>query len=742
MEPDKTNKHFELAVQFVNQTAQHIFLTGKAGTGKTTFLKYIKETTHKNMAVVAPTGVAAINAGGTTIHSLFQLPFGSFVPLNSSLSESLTGNFYNKSNLLYHLRLSNEKKSLIQALDLLIIDEVSMVRADVLDAIDAVLRHVRRKYNLPFGGVQMLYIGDLSQLPPVVRDHEWKVLKDYYRSQFFFDAQVLQHSPPLYLELKKIYRQSDRDFIEVLNNIRNNQVQDRDLELLHQYYKPGFKPEKNGEYITLTTHNSKADVINQKELRKLDTTMHAFKAQIDGEFNENSYPAESLLQLKEGAQIMFIKNDTGEERRYYNGKIGTIKKIKGEEIYVTFPDETTELKVEKEIWKNVKYNYNKEEDKVYEEEIGNFNQFPIRLAWAITIHKSQGLTFKKAIIDAGASFAPGQVYVALSRLTSLEGLVLYSKINKQCISTDELANEFSSTELAENTLEEKLKHYQKEYIHNLLVEVFNWQPLITTFSNFKVSLDTRRIPLLDEAKAMAEVLHEKVLAQQKIAENFSKKLQQMLLAVDQNGYSYIDERVQAAGKYFKDALYNDFFSIIEQHHEAVKKKPKVKKYLKDIQDLAATCKVKRLDLRKAMEITAGLEKGINPNILFKTIGKEDGKAADKFKLKTLPKQTKAPKGESHRISLSMFESGKSIQEIAQERNLAIGTIEGHLVSFIPSGKINIHELVSQEKMNNIEAVINQFTEATSSEIKAKLGDEYTYGEIRAVISFMKTLKEV
>lgn len=740
MEPDKTNKHFELAVQFVNQTAQHIFLTGKAGTGKTTFLKYIKETTHKNMAVVAPTGVAAINAGGTTIHSLFQLPFGSFLPLNSTLSDSLTGNFYNKSTLLGHLRLSNEKRSLIQALDLLIIDEVSMVRSDVLDAIDTVLRHIRRKYNIPFGGVQMLYIGDLSQLPPVVRDHEWKVLKNYYRSQFFFDAQVLLQSPPLYLELKKIYRQSDADFIQVLNNIRNNQVQDSDLELLHQFYKPDFKPQKDGEYITLTTHNAKADIINQKELLKLKTPIHNFHAQIDGDFNENAFPAESQLQLKEGAQIMFIKNDKGEERRYYNGKIGTIKKIKGDEIIVTFPDEEAELKIEKEIWKNIKYNYNKEEDKVYEEEIGSFIQYPLRLAWAITIHKSQGLTFKKAIIDAGSSFAAGQVYVALSRLTSLEGLVLYSKINKNAISTDELANEFSSHELAENTLEQRLKEHQKEYIHNLLIEVFNWQLLVTTFSNFKVSLDSRRIPFVEEAKTLAESLNEKVLSQQKIADNFSKKLRNMLLEVDQSGYSYINERVQAAGKYFKDALYKDFFAAVEAHYDLAKKKPKVKKYLKDLQDLVATCKVKKLGLQQAMKITAGLDSGINTDVLFKSIGKTD--VTDEFKLRPPAQKPKLEKGESHRISLSMFEAGKTIQDIANERSLAIGTVEGHLISFIPEGKINIQDLVSQEKMNNIEVVLNTFPDALSSEIKAKLGDEYTYGEIRAVIAFMKSLKEV
>lgn len=741
MEPDKTNKYFELAVQFVNQTAQHIFLTGKAGTGKTTFLKYIRETSHKNLAVVAPTGVAAINAGGTTIHSFFQLPFGSFLPGNSNIQENFGGNFYSKSSLLQHLRLSNDKRALMQALDLLIIDEVSMVRSDVMDAIDVVLRHVRRKYNQPFGGVQMLYIGDLSQLPPVVREHEWRTLKDHYQSQFFFHAQVLLEKPPLYLELKKIYRQSDATFIEVLNNIRNNNIQQKDLDLLHQYYKPDFKPEKEGEYITLTTHNAKADVINSKELQKIQAKMFTFKADVQGDFNENAYPAEDQLQLKDGAQIMFIRNDKGEERRYYNGKIGTIKRIKGEQIYVVFPDEPTELLVEKETWKNVKYSYDKEEDKVHEEEIGNFTQFPIRLAWAITIHKSQGLTFKKAIIDAGSSFAAGQVYVALSRLTSLDGLVLYSKISKNCISTDALANEFSASELEEATLEHRLQQHQKDYIHNLLLEVFNWQKLKTTFSTFASSLENRRIPLLEEAKIMASALNEKLAEQHTIAQNFSKKLQHMLTSVESDGYSHINERVQAAGKYFIKSLHDDLFAKIEEHHEAVKTKPKAKKYLKDLQDLAATCKVKKLNLNQAMQITAGLEKGIDPTVLFKSIDKTENTGPDNFKLKVPAKQPKAVKGESHRTSLAMFEAGKTIKEIAQERGLATGTIETHLISFIPQGKIDIHAIVNQEKIDAIETLLNEFKEATSSEIKAKLGDDYSYNDIRAVMTFMKSLKE-
>lgn len=730
-----------MAVQYVNQTAQHIFLTGKAGTGKTTFLKYIKETSHKKLAVVAPTGVAAINAGGVTIHSFFQLPFGSFLPVSQSGQESISGNFYNKQSMFRNLRFSNDKRELIQELDLLIIDEVSMVRADLLDAVDTMLRYLRRQPHRPFGGVQMLYIGDLSQLPPVVNDREWSTLGQHYESPFFFHAKAVLEHPPLYLELKKIYRQSDATFIKVLNNIRNSKVTAEDFELLHQYYRPGFKPEKKGEYITLTTHNAKADIINQKELELLPGKRYTYEAQIDGDFNERAYPAENKLQLKEGAQIMFIRNDKGEERRYYNGKLATIKSIKGEAITVIFPEDNTELLLEKETWRNVRYHYDKEQDQIDEEEIGTFIQFPIRLAWAITIHKSQGLTFEKAIIDAGESFAPGQVYVALSRLTSLEGLILYSRINSNCISTDAQASAFAATELAEEILERQLKEEQKQYTHDLLLEVFNWQKIVSKINIFLQDMEGRRIPLLDEAKALAEDLLQKAKAHQKIANTFSGRLQHMLVQVEQNGYGHVNERVSAAGKYFSDALLNDLFLPLQHHYEDIKGKSKVKKYLKDLQDVAATCKQKKDNLEQAMRITTGLEQGIDPGILYRATGASEAAKDDAFMLKTPPIASKPAKGESHRISLALFEAGKSIEAIAKERNLAIGTIEGHLVSFISTGKLSINALMSEEKIEAIEQVMKELGEAPSSQIKEKLGEGFSYGDIRAVINHQKLLKE-
>jgi len=730
---DLSNHYFQMAVQFVNQTDKHLFLTGKAGTGKTTFLKHIKQNSPKRLAVVAPTGVAAINAGGVTIHSFFQLPLGSFLP--EPQKGEMQGNFFNRHSLLKHLRLSSAKRQLMQELELLIIDEVSMVRADLLDAIDAVLRHIRRDQR-PFGGIQMLFIGDLFQLPPVVREEEGRVLRNYYSSPFFFHAKVVQQAPPLYLELKKIYRQSDADFIKLLNNLRNNDVNADDISLLKRYYNPNFKPSEKGEYITLTSHNAKADTINHLELNKLYGKMHQFKATVEGDFNENALPAEKILQLKEDAQVMFIRND--KDKRYYNGKTATITRIKGDEIFVSFPGEDDELKVEKETWKNVSYSFNQEIDQVVENVKGTFTQFPLRLAWAITIHKSQGLTFSKAIIDAGDSFAAGQVYVALSRLTSLDGLVLKSPINAACISTDQEAKAFAETEPDSDSLQIQLKEAQRQFVHTSLLQVFSWGKLYDRFKEFQIELPDRRIPLQDEAIALAASLLLKVSEQKQFADRFSVQLEQLLHTAEADGYHMLYERIKAAAHYFVENINNHLIDPLQEHIDSLNRQPKrAKKHLLELNDLIFLFVTKIKKLEQIEKISLGLMHGNDAADILNKIAVDRMQEVKRVKepiVKEKPKP-RMPKGETMRISLKMYREGKSISEIALERGLVKGTIEGHLCSFISTGEIKVEELVSSEKMAIIEEALNKAPEeAKSSEIREMLGEDFTFCEIRAVMS--------
>lgn len=739
--PDTSNKDFELAVQFVNQTNRHVFVTGRAGTGKTTFLKYIRQTCPKKLAVVAPTGVAAMNAGGVTIHSMFQLPFGAFLPANDPGEVAEDSVFHNRKSLLSHLRINKDKRELIMELDLLIIDEVSMVRADLLDAIDTVLRHIRRKPYLPFGGVQMLFIGDLFQLPPVVKDADRSVLKQYYQGSFFFHAVVLQNSPPLYIELKKIYRQSDEVFIRLLNNLRNSTVTEDDIRLLQNHYKPGFQPESKGEYIVLTTHNSKADSINQEELDALPGAPKTFKAEIEGVVNEAALPAEKELKLKKGAQIMFIKNDKGETRRYYNGKTGIVSRLTNREIYVTFPDEETEMLVEKEVWENIRYSYNKETDEVEEDVLGQYKQFPIRLAWAITIHKSQGLTFRKAIVDAGRSFAPGQVYVALSRLTSLDGLILQSPIDPGVVNTDKEAVGFSKTEMKEDMMLQQLQEDRQRYIYTALINAFDWSKLTMQAETFRANLETRKIPVIKEAIDLADQLLQSVREQEKTAEAFTKQLQKLLNTAQEEGFEKVRERVNAAEIWFCDALENQLLKPLLSHQEYVRKQTKVRKYLRDINDLRSAISGRKHQIALIAKITTGLSQGADTVQLLKQIRSEEKRSAAErtTEEKKVMVATKTVKGQSQRLSLEMFNKGQSVEDIAIARNLAISTIEGHLASFVVTGEVTVEQLVPEEKIALINKVIDTFDteEPASSEIKEKLGDEFSYGEIRAVQAFRK-----
>lgn len=472
---------FNLAFRFVTETNKNIFLTGKAGTGKTTFLKYLRENSSKRIVVAAPTGVAAVNAQGVTIHSLFQLPLGIILPSSDSFQFSKDN--FKSHQLISKIHYSKEKIDLLRKIDLLVIDEVSMLASYIVDAIDTILRFVRKNPNEPFGGVQILFIGDLNQLPPVVKNEDWEILRDYYSTIFFFDSIVLRENVPVIIELKNIYRQKDDKFIEILNGIRNNDITEENFNLLNSRLKRNFIPKDDEGYITLTTHNYQADEINKRNLDKLTSHKFTFEAEIIGEFPDHTMPAEKELILKRGAQVMFLKNDTA-ERKYFNGKIGTITEISWDNIKVFCKDDNEEIVVKKSEWQNIRYRVDPETHQIKEEILGGFIQYPLRLAWAITVHKSQGLTFDKVIINAERAFAAGQVYVALSRCTSLDGLVLISPINFNSLSTHKNLNEWFSLNQS-NDLQKVLNDSRQFFIQRELQNIFTLDKLDFQLSELK-----------------------------------------------------------------------------------------------------------------------------------------------------------------------------------------------------------------------------------------------------------------
>ncbi len=456
----QSNPQLDLAFDYVSNTNKNIFLTGKAGTGKTTFLQKLKQEPVKRMAVAAPTGVAAINAGGMTLHSLFQLPFGLFLPEYAR-------------DAARQRRFSGEKIRLLQSLDLLVIDEISMVRADLLDAVDDVLRRYKDR-NQPFGGVQLLMIGDLHQLPPVVKEEEWELLRNHYETPYFFSSKALLQTDPISIELKHIYRQSDQTFIDLLNRVRDNKLDADVLETLNSRYIPDFQATTDKPYIILTSHNASAQSINAESLAALEETVHCYKAEITGDFPTHAYPTEELLELKEGAQVMFVKNDNSPYKLYYNGKIGQVTKIQAGKIFVQCPDDDEPFLVYPVDWNNVKYTLNEQTKEVTEQILGTFRQYPLRLAWAITIHKSQGLTFERAIIDANAAFAHGQVYVALSRCKSFEGIVLRSPIAYSSVKTDKTVKNYTEAADKNQPDEAHLELSKRDFQQLLLLELFDY----------------------------------------------------------------------------------------------------------------------------------------------------------------------------------------------------------------------------------------------------------------------------
>ncbi len=832
MENIKHSPEFDLAYRFITETNLNLFLTGKAGTGKTTFLKYLRENSFKKMVVAAPTGVAAINAGGVTLHSLFQLPFVPFIPvfkLNGGYDDSDTT--VNRNSLLSKTRLQGEKLNLLRSLELLVIDEASMVASHTVDAIDTILRSIRRNHKTPFGGVQVLFIGDMYQLQPVVKNEEWNFLKDYYNSIFFFDSVVLRENLPVTIELKEIHRQKDQQFVDVLNEVRNNCLSRENFELLNtRLMDPHFDDDEG--YITLTTHNYQSDNINQRKLKQLDASSVRFKAEIKGDYPEHLYPADAELELKVGAQVMFLKNDT-EEKKYFNGKLGVITRLTDSVVEVLCKDESIEIEVERHEWKNMSYKLDKTTGEIAEEELGSFTQYPLRLAWAITIHKSQGLTFDKLIIDSAKAFANGQVYVALSRCTSLEGLILRTPINRDFLGAHQSLSDWNSRHAGDNGLDHQFDHSRQQFIQQELQSIFKWNRWADELQALKSLLNDLKEDLPEQAFDWIRKLIATQEQLQITAEKFIEWMDNAGKAnpnVEENGA--LQQRLKSAAVYFEKEI-TAWKKDFHQHPLTADKKKNAKKMDRSLEMLniivhevlykvshckngfllneylhsgkkfngeiepiqsayASTQKVEAVseevvhqglytkiaDMRRRISN----ENNLPPYLIFnnKTIqnvcstlpgnketllkvkgfGKvtmekygdevlslvldycNENNIEPKFKLSSispLKKKESVPGASIGTVTetVKLFKEGKTVEQIATERNLTTSTIEAHLGTAIAKRLISIEDLMSIEEAKPIATYFPEdLTTVRISEIKAKAPAEVSYGKLRWVLNWL------
>jgi citrate lyase gamma subunit len=810
MAKNHSNKELDLAWNYLQNTQRNVFLTGNAGTGKTTFLRKLKEKSHKRIVVCAPTGVAAINAGGVTLHSFFQLPFG---PL---LMERVTGK--RPTGEMAAFKFNKKKINIIKTLDLLVIDEISMVRADMLDAIDDILRKYRNPYR-PFGGIQVLMIGDLEQLSPVIKNNEWELLRPYYTSIYFFHARVMKEAQLQTIELKHIYRQADHSFIKILNEIRNNCLSQSSIEQLNERYQPDFSPEDGDEYIMLTTHNATADDINQKHLNELPGKPFRFKAKVQGIFNENSYPADYELQLKEDAQVMFIKNDSSFEKRYYNGKIGKITHISPKEIQVLSEGDEKPIYVEREEWNNTKYELDSKSGELKEESLGTFAQYPLRLAWAITIHKSQGLTFERAQIDAQAAFAHGQTYVALSRCKSLEGLVLTSKIQTSSIISDQKVSRFNEEMKANPPTEENLKQSVFEFQLSLIEDIFSykqWQYRIqrleaTVFQHRRVvmgklletltTIKNEHLPNwggvaakflqqvnqlasqeqnLEHNKALQERIqkaahwfhqeHEQNIHQQlkigfetdnkEVRKQISEQLEtllelifirQAMLESCKKGFkieSILKARTEAALKAAKESKPSQKASIKSDHPELLSL---LRFWRRACSDVRMQAESSILSYKSMVEISNKLPQSLNALKKVRGIGKvkvqEYGEElvelvkeyleSNEIKIEEPEEEKPKAKVKTHELTWNLLSAGKSMQEAADERNLALTTIESHVLKCVDKTDFNFSNFIDKEKLIQILDFFHDHPESTTSEAKSELGDDVSWFELR-LVNIMRT----
>ena len=756
----------ELAAKCINQTNKPVFLTGKAGTGKTTFLRNIIEHTHKNAIIVAPTGIAAINAGGVTIHSQFGIPFGLFIPDSSYKIDNTNTKINTPYTMVKHLNMRDQKRKLLQELELLIIDEVSMLRADLLDTIDYVLKSIRRQQHKPFGGVQVLFIGDLMQLPPVIKEDEWTVLRNFYNSIYFFDAHVLRNEKPVYIELDKIYRQSDNTFIDLLNNLRNNKVTQANIDLLNSYYKPNFDPTSALNIITLTTHNQKADTLNKSALMELKGKSYYYSADIEGDFNEYAYPVDAYLELKVGAQIMFIKNDISGKQQFFNGKIGVVVNLKDKEIEIDFKDGTKPFLLEKYEWKNIKYELNEVTNEIEENTIGTFSQYPIKLAWAITVHKSQGLTFEKAILDINRAFAPGQVYVALSRLKSLDGLVLTSPIQFNAISQDKTLVDYTESKPKQEEVSQLINQETLLFFKGYVLKAYDFVWLYTCLKNHVASYTmVENKSNKQKHQVWAQELLDKFEPLKINADKFSNQLMQIFESRAEDYLQTVQTRHIAAKNYFYPVL-KDLSKSILVHIELLKEEKQIKTYLEELLELEGLLykHLQLLDKVSTVIDTILNNKEFNKNQLKQTANQNERlelvrqtieiteKAAFEERVSTRSttkkakktkkeKVVKEPKPDTKEISFSLYKQGKMPEEIAEERGFGLTTIENHLAHYVSLGMIPVTQFVSKEKFDKIIETSKHIEgDLKLAPIKEALGDDYSYSEIKYALATQKFIK--
>jgi len=752
METQITDR-LELAAHFVNSTNSPIFLTGKAGTGKTTFLRKLADLTHKRFVVLAPTGIAALHAKGVTIHSQFLLPFGTFLPTREPEGNfSNSGNFFTQFTLGRRHSLNMARKKVLKAVDLLIIDEVSMLRADILDAIDYRMRSVKRNFDEPFGGVQVLMIGDLYQLPPIVKDHEWQVLNQFYKSMHFFEAHAIRQSGMVYLELDKIFRQKDEKFIAILNHLRDNEATAADIAFLNTFYKTEEEIKNLTDTITITTHNYKAEEHNQKELAALKSKSHTFEATIEKDFPESLYPIPKTLELKEGAQIMFIKNDTSGFSEYFNGKMATVKTIDGDGITVRLADSKVDYKLRKEVWENKKYAINEETKELVEDTIGTFEQYPIKLAWAVTVHKSQGLTFDKAIIDVGQAFAPGQVYVALSRLRGLDGLTLRTRIQPHVINSDRDVVNFTQTTQDQEPLERLLTIHQKKYMAKLLESTFDFGEIIQSFTAFTKDFGgSMEFEDMEMQKAVP-MIYDGIQLE---GENTYKFQRQLLHILQTNEEEKLLERLEKGSQYYAKLLQESLKKLLV-HAGEVERFTRSKSYLEGISEIELMVFKKLTEVKKVTFLVPAIFNGEEIGKMDKVTQElihlrlslaQDAKQAAKDNPKFASNKTgkkkkekgeaklKMEKGETYEITYELSQSGKSIADIAFERGLAESTIRGHLARGIAEGKVSIHAHMGEKEIQEISDLIKS-KKGDIVLVRQEFPSKYDYGTLKMVANHL------